>query len=256
MLDNKNYYEIEENWEKFKVDAGLQQKIDLIQSMIPAEVETILDVGCGNGLITNELFIKSNVFALDRSLAALGYVRTPKINAQANFLPVKSASVDLVLSSELLEHLDDSVLREAIDEIQRVASSYIIISVPNQEMLQKNALKCPRCHTVFNVSYHIQTFDHERITKLFSEFTCTEIHEVGEKWRRYVPVLLNIRQKFGNGWFKIPPHRQVMCPNCENRDFPQFKSNPIIFICDGINKLLTQRRPYWLVALYKPKGNS
>lgn len=255
MFDNKKYYEIDENWEKFKVSAGLQQKIDLIHSMIPAGVDTILDVGCGNGLITNELFIKSNVVALDRSMAALNYVRTPKINAEANFLPVKSASVDLIFSSELLEHLDDSALREAVDEMQRVARSYVIISVPNQEMLQKNTLKCPNCHTIFNVSYHVQTFNRERLTKLFSEFTCIEFHEIGEKWRRYVPVLLNIRQKFGNGWFKIPPQRQVLCPNCENRDFPSFKMNPIIFLCDGLNKLLTRRRPYWLVALFKRTKN-
>jgi ubiquinone/menaquinone biosynthesis C-methylase UbiE len=253
MFDNKKYYEIDENWEKFKVNAGLQQKIDLIQSMIPAEVDTILDVGCGNGLITNELFIKSNVFALDRSLAALHYVRTPKINAQANFLPVKSASVDLVFSSELLEHLEDSALREAINEMQRVARSYVIISVPNQEMLKKNTLKCPECDTIFNVSYHFQKFNPNRLKNLFSEFTCTEIHEVGPGWRRYIPLILHIRQNWGNGWFKIPAHRQVLCPSCENRQFQPFKMNPIIFFCDGINKILTRRRPYWLVALYKRK---
>jgi len=254
-IDNKSYYEIEENWEKFKVDAGLKQKIDLIQSIIPRDVRTILDVGCGNGIITNELGAKYQIYGLDRSQAALQYVFVPKINSHANILPLHSQSIDLVLSSELLEHLNDEILLASIQEMQRVAKSYLLISVPNREMLQTNALKCPKCNTVFNVSYHLQSFNHERLASLFTEFVCTEIYEVGPKWRRYLPLLLNIRQKLGKGWFKLPPHRKAMCPNCENTEFPQFKMNPIIFFCDGINKLLTPRRPYWLVALYKRDGN-
>lgn len=252
-FDNKKYYEIEENWEKFKVDAELQQKIDLILSIIPKDVRNILDVGCGNGLITNELGARYSAIGLDRSQVALSYVTGSKINAQANILPLQSKSVDLVFSSELLEHLNDKVLQASIQEMQRVAKSYLLVSVPNQEMLQKNALKCPICKTIFNVSYHLQSFNHQRIKNLFTEFVCTEIHEVGPKWRRYVPFLLSIRQKLGNGWFKIPPNRKVMCPNCENTDFPKFKMNPIIFICDGVNKILKRRRPYWLLAIYLRK---
>ena len=255
-VDNRKYYEIEQNWEQFKVDPGLQQKIDLIHSIIPQKIDSILDIGCGNGLITNDLFMKYNVFALDRSQSALQYVDAPKVNAEANFLPIKSKSIDLVFSSELLEHLNDTILREAINEVQRTAKHYILISVPNQEMLEKNTLKCPECDTIFNVSYHFQTFDSNRLKNLFSEFTCTEIHEVGPGWRRYIPILLNIRQQWGNGWFKIPPQRQVMCPTCNCRNFPRFKMNPIIFFCDGMNKLLTPRRPYWLVALYKRKSEN
>lgn len=252
-FDNRKYYEIEQNWEHFKIDQGLQQKIDLIHSIMPQKIDSILDIGCGNGLITNNLLMKYNVLALDRSQAALQFVNAPKVNAEANFLPIKSKSIHLVFSSELLEHLNDKIFQMTINEIQRIAKNYVLISVPNQEMLQKNAVKCPNCDTVFNVSYHFQTFDPNRLRNLFSEFTCTEIREVGPGWRRYVPVLLNIRQQWGNGWFKIPPQRKVLCPNCENSQFPPFKMNPIIFFCDGLNKILIRRRPYWLVALYKKR---
>jgi len=252
-LDNKKYYEIHQNWEQFKIDAGLQQKIDLVHEFIPTGVNSILDVGCGNGLITNSFMTKFNVLALDRSFSALQFVSAPKVNSQADLLPIKSASVVLVFCSELLEHLDDKTLKDSIDELQRVAKSYLMISVPNQELLAKNALKCPQCSTIFNVSYHYQSFNPERLRNLFPEFACTDIREVGPGWRRYVPFLLKIRQRWGNGWFKIPSTRKVMCPNCENTDFPPFKMNPIILVCDGINKFLSPRRPYWLVALYERK---
>lgn len=251
ILENKKYYEIKENWESYQIDDGLQQKIEFIQSIIPGSVETILDVGCGNGLITNKLATKYHIFGLDRSQTALRFLTVPKVNASANNLPFKNNSFDLLFSSELLEHLNADTLSASVEDIQRVSNSYLIISVPNQEMLRKNSLKCPACGLIFNVSYHLQSFSKTRLMNLFSEFECIDIQEIGLKWRRYIPFLLNIRQKLGNGWFKISPHRQVMCPKCENTDFAPFKLNPIIFFCDGINKILTRRRPYWLVALYK-----
>ncbi|MFZ5516982.1 MAG: class I SAM-dependent methyltransferase [Candidatus Zhuqueibacterota bacterium] len=252
--DNKKCYEIADNWDTFRMDEHLQSKIDLIEAMIPSDVTSILDVGCGNGLITNPLGRRFAIRGLDRSFAALQYVDVPKINGQADALPLSSSSVDLILSSEMLEHLDDSLLRAAIQEMQRVASKYLIISVPNNELLAKNAMKCPRCSTVFNVSYHFQSYTRQRLEKLFSEFHCLKIAEVGKPWRRYIPFLLKIRQELGHGWFPIPPRRIVMCPNCENTQFPKFKMNPIIFLCEGMNKLLTRRRPNWLVALYQRKS--
>ena len=253
MVDNEKYYELDENWQSFKMDLQLQQKIDFIRSKIPDTVHKILDVGCGNGLITNVLADAFKILGLDRSVAALKYLSVPAIRGNVNVIPIKTKSIDLVLCSEVLEHLDDDILYDSIQEIERVAKDYILLTVPNQEMLEKNGLKCPQCGVIFNVSYHLQSFDHARLRNLFVNFTCIEIHEIGKKWRRYVLFLLKIRQQWGNGWFKIPPNRKVMCPNCENTDFPKFKMNPIIFICDGVNKILKRRRPYWLLALYLRK---
>ncbi len=251
--DNKKCYEIADNWEVFQVDDHLQSKIDLVEELMPEDVKTILDVGCGNGLITNSLGRKYQIWGLDRSFAALQQVQGPKVQGQADALPLPNDSVDLVFSSEMLEHLDDTLLSAAIREMQRVAGKYLLISVPNNELLAKNAVRCPKCGTVFNVSYHFQSFTRKRLEKLFPEFECLKITEVGRGWRRYIPFLLKIRQRLGSGWFPIPPQRTVMCPKCENTNFPRFKMNPVIFLCEGINKIFTRRRPYWLAALFKRK---
>ncbi|MBC8185982.1 methyltransferase domain-containing protein [candidate division KSB1 bacterium] len=176
-----------------------------------------------------------------------------KVNSDITALPIKSNSIDLLLTSEVLEHLENEALEKAVTELQRSAGKYILITVPNHEMLAKNALKCPKCNSVFNASYHVQSFTTERLQHIFPGFKCLKVTEFGPGWRRYVPSLLKIRHNRGNGWFKIPPSRTVMCPNCENTTFPKFKMNPIVFVCDGINKFTSPRRPYYLIALYERK---
>ena len=233
----------------------MHDKIDVLLSFIPSDVESIVDVGCGNGLITNALKKQFKIVGIDRSIAALKFVKSLKVNGDINTLPVKTNSIDLLLVSEVLEHLDDKVLEKAIAELQRTAKKYILVTVPNNEMLAKNAIKCQKCELVFNASYHVQSFTNERLQHIFSGFNCLKITEFGPGWRRYAPPLLKIRQNWGNGWFNIPATRTVMCPNCENTAFPKFRMNPIVFVCDGINKFASPRRPYYLMALYERKNS-
>jgi ubiquinone/menaquinone biosynthesis C-methylase UbiE len=98
-----------------------------------------LDDGCGRGLYTNHLTEKTNkVFAIDISLDNL---KTQKrrmkegkriffILASAENLPFRNKSFDLILCTEVLEHLDDD--KKAIGEIARVVKDKgkAIISVP------------------------------------------------------------------------------------------------------------------------------
>ena len=50
-MDNEKYYE-SFDWSSFK-DSSSNFKV--IAQLIPEDVNSILDIGCGNGLITNEL---------------------------------------------------------------------------------------------------------------------------------------------------------------------------------------------------------
>ena len=77
-------------------------------------VQTILDVGCGDGAITNRLGEEWDVTGVDMSTAALEHVTTAAIQASATELPLADGWFDLVASIEMLEHLWLADYRKAI----------------------------------------------------------------------------------------------------------------------------------------------
>jgi len=97
----------------------------LVQQYIQAG-ESVLEIGVGNGLVTN--FLKNNY-------------QLTGLDINANLNPDIVASVDnlshlpaghytAVLCAEVLEHLPFEKFNKSLQEIIRVANKYIIISLP------------------------------------------------------------------------------------------------------------------------------
>lgn len=89
--------------------------------------------------------------------------------ASLSSLPFDSNSVDLVVSTEVLEHLSDDLLREATHEISRVLKpgGRFFVTVPYREQLYH--VLCPDCGALFHPAQHLQSFDEARLKELLSE---------------------------------------------------------------------------------------
>ncbi|MCL5019069.1 MAG: class I SAM-dependent methyltransferase [Patescibacteria group bacterium] len=102
------------------------------------QVDSILDVGCGEGFTLNRL--KEN--GIGKKLEGIEYKKEAielgkktypdiKITEGSIYnLPYKDNSFDLVLCTEVLEHLDDP--SKALEELIRVSKKYLVLSVPNE----------------------------------------------------------------------------------------------------------------------------
>ncbi len=111
---------------------------NLVELIKTKKVDSILDVGCGEGFTLNRLREQK----IGKKLEGIEYLKTaielgkkmyPDIKIkQGNIynLPYADNSFDLVLCTEVLEHLEDP--EKGLKELVRVAKKYLIISVPNE----------------------------------------------------------------------------------------------------------------------------
>jgi len=110
----------------------------LVNLTATKKVDSILDVGCGEGFTLNRLKehgIGKKLEGLEYSKDAIAlgkklYPGIKIIHGSVYELPYEDNSFDLVLCTEVLEHLEEPA--KALKELVRVAKKYLVISVPNE----------------------------------------------------------------------------------------------------------------------------
>lgn len=110
----------------------------LISLAKPLLLDTILDAGCGEGFTMDKLAkfgIGKKIEGVEYSKDAilLGKKLFPKLTFKEGDvydLPYKDNSFDLVICTEVLEHLDEP--SKALKEVLRTSKRYVLISVPNE----------------------------------------------------------------------------------------------------------------------------
>ena len=111
---------------------------NLISLIAPLNPKKILDAGCGEGFTLERLYelkIGKDLEGIDASKVAIetGKKLYPHLNIKIGDiynLPYKDNSFDLVVCTEVLEHLEDP--KRALREIIRVSKKYLLLTVPNE----------------------------------------------------------------------------------------------------------------------------
>ncbi len=157
------------NFQKHTSKNTLQQFLinnfynSLIKVVTPLHVKNVLDVGCGEGFSLNKLNennIGEKLEGIDYSKEAIsiGKKLFPNLSLkQGNIydLPYKDNTFDLVLCTEVLEHLENP--KKGLQEIVRVSKKYILVSVPNEPFfMMSNFLRGKNVIRFGNDPEHIQ----------------------------------------------------------------------------------------------------
>jgi glycosyltransferase involved in cell wall biosynthesis/SAM-dependent methyltransferase len=161
----------------------LEVRRDLI-ALLPEDVGSILDLGCGNGYIANALASRCTVIGVDISAAALRNLMVPGCLASAAQLPFADHAFDLAIASEVIEHLPPGEFDAALSEIQRVARRYILTSVPFAEDLAAGRRYSAEVGALRHVNDHMRAFDLPAIMSLYPEFELDSVVFTGVEWLR------------------------------------------------------------------------
>jgi SAM-dependent methyltransferase len=247
-----NRMERAEIWGHLKDAPDIREKVRVFKEMIPEQVETIVDVGCGDGAITNALGRQWAVTGVDSSRTALQHVTTEAVLADARELPFADASFDLAMSSQMLEHLDDAAYAAALVELRRVAREYLLISVPYREDLGMRMIRCPRCGLRQHVWGHVRRFTPESLLRDLDGFDRMDIRIFGDMQDPAWPKpLLWVMHNLFRGWY-VTDGQNPQCARCGNTDFTTMRRFPpyLDVVKKAIDHIRVQpRTPYWLAVL-------
>lgn len=136
---------------------------------------SLLNIGCGNAYLELEAQSQGwKVLSVDPDEAAISRLGARGIEARVGrieALPVANDSVDLVVCSEVFEHLSLDVMRQGLGEIRRVLKSggFMIGTTPYREIMENQEVFCPDCKKRFHRWGHQQSFDESAMRAQLSE---------------------------------------------------------------------------------------
>ena len=143
-----------------------------IRLLVP---ETILDVGCGTGYITNIMAneLKSTIIGCDVNTNRISFANAnfgqEVVLADVKRLPFKDSSFDIVVASEIIEHIPR--VDEVLLEIRRVAKKNAIITVPNEPYFRiANFLRGKNVRRFGNPPDHVNHYTKRSIKRLLEEY--------------------------------------------------------------------------------------
>lgn len=142
MLPDNRYLELVGRLNRFYGQVARDQNQSIMKQI---SGKTVLEVGCGYGLLIDQVNIRGRAFGVDHDFDA---VHTGKqvfnndlVNSDSYSLCFPNKSVDSIVLRETAHHLD---MEKALPELIRVAKKEIIIFEPNSIFLVKAARKIIR----------------------------------------------------------------------------------------------------------------
>jgi ubiquinone/menaquinone biosynthesis C-methylase UbiE len=210
LSQERKYYEQDALWTR-PIDATNRHRIEHTLRLVPDDVETVLDLGCGQGVITNHLAPHYRVTAFDLSASALGHVdpQARRVQGGALALPFRDGSFDLVLASQVIEHFPDEQQAAILAEMRRVSKRYVLIGVPAEEDIAGASVTCPACKARFHVNHHYRSYTNPMMERL-TGWTLMELRTCGGQ-RAVVHPLLRSLGRAAGGTFETP---HALCPAC------------------------------------------
>jgi SAM-dependent methyltransferase len=259
--DHRSYFDNPEVWnpdiwQKREAD---RMRAKLAGEWLPANVRSILDVGCGNGVFTNMMEQNRFKVGLDQSKVALVNVTAPRMQGNAATLPFADHAFDATLSMEMLEHIPPEIYQIVLGELLRVAYSYVLITVPYKEKLDYYQVVCPACLYSFHPFHHLRSFQKSDFGNLFGPHSHLErLEAVIPAKTEALPGIWNLIRRYYHHRGRNFPSTTV-CPRCgftvSKYNSSMRKTSPSALVKSALYQLWPKRNTFtWWIARYRKEA--
>lgn len=258
-MQSKEYYKQAEIWGK-GVEEYQRQVLATLFEIIPPDVKTILDIGAGDGYITNPLAQKYDVTGMDISEEALSYLECKVVVGNIADIPFPKDRFDLVMANDVIEHLPDDIYEKSLQEMQRVSKKYIIITVPHNEDLLSNTIVCQNCKQRYHKNHHQRNYTAKKMDQLpsFESWQSPIKFLTGDITLPIADPTARLRQIVS-----ATPVENAICPHCHTPYAPQTDEIATALLDDvrqrswiSLNERNSHNRSEIMSLFVKPTHNS
>lgn len=250
--DSHNRFDLDEVWDSFSDNERL--RVEAILERVDVSASSLLDVGAGDGRLTRRLVEAApHTVALDFSRASLRRAADLRLRVQGSVLrlPFGDASFDLVLATEVLEHLSDADRRIAVRELVRVTRKRILVTVPFRETLAEEMCQCARCELVFHAYGHMRAFTHADLAALDHDLVVELVEAVVPIQKvRPLRALRWLQMRAGKRYGYDTSARCPACGGVARANTGNIVGTVLRILCDRVDRLFPLREPGWLLAVY------
>lgn len=225
--------------------------------MVPTGLATALDVGTADCHIATLLASSFRlVTAIDLEEPSSSHPRITTGAGSVTSLPYSENSFDLVVCSEVLEHIQPRLLQTACNELVRVARRFVLIGVPYNQDIRVGRTKCAACGRKNPPYGHLNCFGKNRLEQLFGALKPVRRAFIGQGAPRTNVVSCFLMDLAGNPYGTYSQQEPCMycsaklVPPGEGFAFAKAATRLALFL-NRCQAWLSSAQPIWVQVLFE-----
>jgi hypothetical protein len=234
-----------------------KERIANLLALVPRRIESALDVGARDGFISKQLAERLHrVTALDLEMPSIDHERVVCVKGDVRALDLPHECADLVVCSEVLEHVQPQYLAKACSELTRVSRRYVLVGVPYKQDTRVGRTTCANCHRASPPWGHVNQFDEDRLRGLFPSCAVARTSFVGVADAGTNALACRLMDLAGNPFGTYD--QDEPCIHCgaalqppPPRSLRQKALTRLAFYARNVHKPFMRRRPHWIHMLFE-----